>query len=109
MIKNSIALNPEDPFEKLLITICELNRRKRADYASDDNIYLNFDRVEDMTGYAALQVIETMIGIKTARIRNLEELGTPPKNESLLDSRLDRATYCILDYGYARTIAEGEL
>ena len=100
----SVMLNPNDPFEKLLITIVELNRKKRADYANDDNIYLNFDRVSDMTGYEVQSVLEVMIGIKTARIRNLVDLedeGKLPSNEGLIDSRLDRATYCILDYGIA--------
>lgn len=79
----------------------KMNRRKRADYASDSNIFKNFDEVASASQgmvtakeYADIQVI-----MKTARIQNLR--GRPAVNESVIDSYLDRAVYSVLAYGLA--------
>jgi len=79
----------------------KMNRRKRADYASEANIFKNFDEVASASQgmvtakeYADIQVI-----MKTARIQNLR--GRPAVNESVLDSYLDRAVYAVLAYGLA--------
>lgn len=83
-----------------------MNRRKRKDYASDDNIFKNFDEVASASQgmltareYADVQVI-----MKTARIQNLR--GRAAVNESVTDSYLDRAVYSILAYGLALREAE---
>lgn len=86
-----------------------MNRRKRADYASDDNVFKNFDEVSIASQgmvtpkeYADIQVI-----MKTARIQNLR--GRSAVNEAVVDSYLDRAVYSILAYGLAvREIEEGK-
>lgn len=103
-----LTLRPNDPFEKLLIPIVSTNRLKRADYASDDNMYLNFDRNAAMVGlegYTALEDCLTMVARKFGRITNLR--GREPSNEAVVDSYLDLAVYSILAYGLALREAEG--
>jgi hypothetical protein len=102
-----ISLDPYDGFEKLLIPIVEMNRKKRADYASEANLYQNFDRnaeMMDMEGYDALEDCLSMVARKFGRIVNLR--GRDPKNESVVDSYLDLAVYGILCYGLAMRKAE---
>jgi len=102
MTAKKIELDPKDPFEKLLIPIVETNRKKRADYASDDNIYLNFDRnaeMMDLDGYDSLEDCLSMVARKFSRIVNLR--GRDASNEAVEDSFLDLAVYGILAYGLA--------
>jgi hypothetical protein len=102
-----VTLNPEDPFESLLIPMIEMNRRKRADYASDDDIYRNFRinaAMMALPGYTPAQDALSMITRKVGRITNLR--GRPPTNESVLDSWLDLAVYAVLGYGLAKEEAE---
>lgn len=96
---SQICLDRNDPFEKLLIPIVETNRKKRADYASDDNIYLNFDRAAAEVGLSPQDIVDVMVAIKNGRIANLRGREEEVKNESVADSYLDRAVYCILAYG----------
>jgi hypothetical protein len=98
-----LTLNSNDPFEKLLIPIVETNRKKRADYADEENIYKNFDYVEKATmGMVnATDYADIMVTMKSGRIMNLRSQLTKPQNESLLDTYLDRAVYAILAYGLA--------
>jgi hypothetical protein len=94
-----ITLDPNDPFDKLLIPMVETNRKKRADYANDNNIYANFDYTEAATMgmVSARDYCDIMVAMKTGRIMNLR--GKDPKNESIIDTYLDRAVYSILAYG----------
>lgn len=105
--EGTLVLDPEDPFEKLLIPIVEMNRRKRADYADDTDIYANFRKNAvsmDLRGYDALEDCKSMVTRKINRINNLR--GRDPRNESVLDSFLDAAVYSILLYGLAMEAAE---
>lgn len=102
MTAKKIELDPKDAFEKLLIPIVEMNRKKRADYASEDNIFLNFDRNADMMkmeGYSALEDCLSMVARKFGRITNLR--GRTAANETVADSYLDLAVYSILALGLA--------
>lgn len=95
------VLDPNDPFDKLLIPIVEMNRKKRADYATEQNIFRNFDYVQEATMLAvtAVEYADIMVTMKSGRIFNLREKGVAPSNEDLQDTYLDRAVYAILAYG----------
>jgi len=106
-IANVIYLDPTDPFDRLIIPMVEMNRKKRADYATQGNLFANFDRnaeMMNMPGYTALEDCLSMVGRKFNRITNLR--GRPPKNETVLDSFLDLAVYGVLAYGLAMREAE---
>lgn len=95
-----IELDPKDAFDRLLIPMVETNRKKRADYANDDNIFANFDKnaaTMALEGYTALEDCLSMVSRKLGRITNLR--GRDPSNESVLDSYLDLAVYAVLAYG----------
>ena len=104
-----ITLNSKDPFEALVIPMVETNRKKRADYASDDDMFLNFRRnaeMMDLEGFDALEDCLSMVSRKFGRIVNLRD--REPSNETVVDSYLDLAVYAILAYGLALEAAEGE-
>lgn len=91
----TMTLDPADPFERAVIDIVETNRRKRADYTRgkwDEN----FVRVADQTGLTREQVVECHIGTKQARLFALTHNDRPPANESIRDTKLDRAVYSII-------------
>lgn len=104
--KQKIELDPKDPFEKLLIPIVETNRKKRADYANEDNIFANFDYTSQATMgmVSPREYADIMVTMKNGRIFNLR--GRNAQNESVIDTYLDRAVYAILAYGLALREAE---
>jgi hypothetical protein len=101
-----IELDPNDPFEKLLIPMVETNRKKRADYASEENIYGNFDYVAEATQgmVTATEYCDIMVTMKNGRLMNLR--GREATNEAVVDTYLDRAVYAILAYGLKMREAE---
>lgn len=104
---DAVVLDPSDPFDKLLIPMVVMNRKKRADYASEGNIYKNFDRnvdMMDLEGYDALEDCLSMVARKFGRITNLR--GREAANETVVDSYLDLAVYSVLAYGLAMRKAE---
>ena len=93
----SITLNPDDPFEKVVIEMVKTNRLKRADYAGDDHPWQNFYDSAYQLGLSGGHSVETLIATKQARLRVLlprfwKKIGKP-KNEGIRDSLLDRAVY----------------
>lgn len=102
MPKESFILNPDDEFEKHLIDIVAMNRRKRADYASEENIYNNFDYVAGATQgmVSALEYCDIMVTMKNGRLMNLR--GKEAANETVEDTYVDRAVYAILALGMYR-------
>lgn len=101
-----LHLDPDDPFDQLLIPIVEMNRKKRADYTHGGNIYSNFEEVAEATGLTPLEVVDVMVAVKNARIKALKINAKGPQNESVEDSYLDRAVYSILALGIAKTSAQ---
>lgn len=98
-----MELDPQDPFESVVIELVDLNRVKRADYASDTNIFKNFERVVEMLGlegYSVSEDILAMVCRKVQRIVNLR--GRAPTNESVQDSWKDLAVYAMLGYAYLK-------
>jgi hypothetical protein len=98
MTQESITLNPEDDFESVLIDMVKMNRRKRADYAGEDDIIKNFRRNADL-GWGDYNIFVdaySMVTRKISRIQNLMSKGTEPQNESLADTLIDLAVYSVL-------------
>jgi hypothetical protein len=92
-------LDPVDEFERLLIDIVQLERRKRADYASGEDFLLNFERIASATGMRVTDIIDVQTALKGGRIANLSRKLVTPVNETLTDTYRDRAIYSLLAYG----------
>jgi hypothetical protein len=102
-----ITLDPTDPFESLLIEMVLTNRAKRADYATEANIFANFDYVANAMqlrqgGLNPLEVCNLLVLLKQGRINTLRQAGRPPRNEALDDTYKDRAVYSVLAWGILR-------
>jgi hypothetical protein len=100
VVGDGLALNPNDPFEGPLANLVMLQRMKRADYASDDNPFKNFDANAAALGlpnYTALEDCKSMVFRKLGRINNLR--GRDPRNETVEDSYQDLVVYAILMLG----------
>lgn len=104
-----MACNPD--FDAVLDTMRAVHLRKNHDYAQDGNPYSNFEEAAAEAGVSVHTVFKVMIGIKNARIRELEASGKTPANEALADSYLDRLMYSALQLSYMqrrRPVVEGE-
>lgn len=97
-----LGLDYDDPIERVCIDIVQMNRRKRADYAQDGNIFSNFEQAAFAAGTSVEQGIEYMIATKQARLVALRSNGRSPLNESVYDTKLDRAVYSIIALAYDR-------
>lgn len=101
-----IALDPDDPFEATLISVVATNRAKRADYATDGDIFSNFREVAAQMGFASpVTAVDALIATKQARLKALTANGREPGNESVADTYLDRAVYSVIALALIR---EGE-
>ena len=95
------VLNPADPFDKVIIDIVNMNRKKRSDYAADGDIFSNFrDTAHNLglEGFGPAEAAATLLLTKVARLRSLRINGrmADPANEPVLDSYLDLAVYAII-------------
>jgi hypothetical protein len=90
------GLKMDDPFDKVLSEIQDINRKKRADYAADSDIFSNFKDVGHQLGATAGTAVEAHIATKQSRLRQLLQPGREPKNESVRDTLLDRAVYSVI-------------
>ncbi len=94
---SAISLNLDDPFEKVIAELVELQRKKAQDYAADGDTLKNMKFVVEMLdieGYTVIEDCNAMVLRKCARIVNLR--GRDASNESIRDSYLDRAVYAVL-------------
>lgn len=96
-----IELNTDDPFDTVLIDIIKMNRKKRADYAADADIFSNFRDIAFMLGLPGFSERESAlfnILQKIARLKSLRANGrmANPANESVVDTVLDLAVYSII-------------
>ena len=95
-----VTLNPDNPFEAVLIKMVETHRKKGADYAGDDHPNQNFyDSAYQMSATGG-HACEYLISTKQARLRVLlpkHWQGTGgPQNEGIADTLLDRAVYSVI-------------
>jgi len=73
----------------------EIHESKSHDYAKDNDPFSNFKRSAEIAAVSPNIVFQVMIGIKIARLEELLR-GKEPKNESIEDSFIDLANYCVL-------------
>lgn len=96
----TIKLNPDNPFEAVLIQMVETHRKKAKDYAGGDHPNQNFYDSGYQLGQSGGHSVETLIATKQARLRVLlpqfwTGSGTP-SNEGIEDTLLDRAVYAVI-------------
>ena len=106
-----VYLDELDPFERAIADIVLMNRRKRADYAVDGNMFSNFEQTAQMMnlhGFGVPEAILTMMAIKQARLNALRENGRTyeTKNESVDDTYLDLAVYGCILYAWIKQQAD---
>jgi hypothetical protein len=102
---SSNTLDPSHPFEKILLEMAALSRRKRADYALDSDPFSNFRlTAEEMRAdgkhstFDALDSVKFNRAQKKVRLRALAANGRMEQvaNESVRDSYLDDAVYAAI-------------
>lgn len=86
-------------FSKLMREFEEIHNSKSADYAEDDNVYSNFEFAAKYAGVTVEQVFMVLLGVKVARMKELQK-GKTPNNESLLDTYKDHAIYAAIMTAY---------
>ena len=74
--------------------------KKNADYANESDFFSNFIESARSANIEVWQSFEHIIGIKEARIRNLQGREHDPVNEPLLESYKDRAVFAVLAFAY---------
>jgi hypothetical protein len=100
-------LDPKDPFDAALIRMRDLHRKKRADYAADDNRWSNFEDTSATLGFITPQdAIDINVAQKLARLKSLRLNGRAPVNESVTDTRQDLAVYAVLALVHAQEIID---
>ena len=90
-----ITLNRDDPFERVLIEMVKLSRKKAHDYASEDDRFSNFRETADHLGLEAIDSCDLLVATKQARLKQLRAKGRA-MNESMRDTYVDRAVYSVI-------------
>ena len=78
MTTTMTTLDPNDPFDAVIIQIVETNRRKRADYARDGDVFSNFKTSSALLGIAGFGPADAAlfnIAQKLARLQSLRTNG----------------------------------
>lgn len=98
-----------DPFLKALELIESVNKNKRLDYATQEDVFVNFRTTSAFAGFerswlAALFNCQQ----KLSRITTLRAQGKleAPTNESVYDTLLDNAVYSVI--AFAMYLEEAE-
>lgn len=104
---DEVTLNPDDPFERVIMDLVTTNRSKRADYALDGSPWSNFDDTANALGIEGFSPVDSAnfnIEQKSARLRSLRKNGRTedPANESVADTYLDRAVYSVIAFAMLR-------
>jgi hypothetical protein len=103
---NKLTLDPSDPFDCAIMSIIEIYRRKRRDYAKDSEPLSNFRTTAQLLGLdgfgpaesALVNVIQKLARLQSLRINVRMD---SPDNESVADTYLDLAVYSIITYALA--------
>lgn len=103
------TLDPHDVFERVLIEMAEVQRRKQADYAIDGNRWSNFEQACRQVVMPTEMGFEYMIATKQARLQALTRNGRDPLNESVMDTMVDRAVYSVLAIAYRNDVMATEV
>jgi len=97
-------------FIEMLESMKKIHIKKNADYASESNPFSNFERSGTVASWFTIPIdraFAVLIGTKLARLAELLEPGRIANNESVEDSFLDMATYCILWASYKKRKQDG--
>ena len=86
------------PVEQALDIARATFAKKNADYAHDDDWRSNFDDIARQMGFDAVTACDTLIAVKQARLKALNNNGRSPVNEGVEDTRLDRMVYGIINF-----------
>lgn len=78
---------------------------KSKDYAADSDWQSNFKDIAQQLDIEPIDAVETLIAVKQARLRSLRVNGRTPQNESVLDTRLDRAVYAVIALAMALEVS----
>ena len=97
-----IELDPLDKFDFLLVELRELHNRKKSDYSNPKDRFSNFRIAGEYAGIPTEKTFEVLLGVKQARLIELNQPGREIKNESIEDTLMDRAVYSILALLYWR-------
>ena len=92
---------PSDVSE-LLAQLATLHAAKSHDYARADNPFSNFEEAAASAGVSVDTVFAVMLGIKQARLKELQGAGKTPRHESVADTQIDLALYAVLRAAYAQ-------
>jgi hypothetical protein len=85
--------------EQILSRIQTIHDKKRVDYSAEGKPFENFERSAELISWfnhPEDQAFVALIGTKLARLATLLNTEKEPTNESIDDSFLDLATYCVL-------------
>jgi len=101
MTKDEFFKFQEQMFKKMM----DITKKKNADYAGvDDNPFANFIRCEQLGICSTETGFLTRITDKLARIASFVKKGElQVKDESVEDTLMDLANYCILMMGYLKS------
>lgn len=102
--KETVTLDPDDPFDAALIPIVQTNRKKRKDYALDGDAFSSFTDTSSlmaMDGFEAREAAYFNMLQKVVRLKSLRANGRfdDPQNEAVEDTFLDLAVYGVITYG----------
>lgn len=89
-----------DSFNDLVERVRVTHKTKRADYASPNNPYSNFEEAARYAGLTVDEVFQSIIGIKLSRLHNLLASKQDPVNESVQDTKIDLAVYFLIWAAY---------
>ena len=99
--EGQLVLEKDDPFDETVWSMVQMNRKKRLDYAGDDDPLSNFrDSANDlgMPGFGPVEAAYQLLLTKVARLKSLRRNGRmdDPANESVLDTYIDLAVYAAI-------------
>lgn len=98
-IPGTAAPTLPESIARAIQTIQDTFAKKNADYADKSSWRSNFDQVaKQMCFKDGVDSADTLIAVKQARLQALRANGTSPKNESLIDTYLDRMVYAVIAY-----------
>lgn len=97
-------MNPK--FDAALNRMKQIHDKKSQDYASETNRYSNFENTAVSAGTDVNTVFRVLVGVKLARLAELQSKDKVPNNESVMDSILDLAVYATLWLSYHEPVGK---
>ena len=87
---------------EMFVILQHLHSAKSHDYAQDENAFSNFEEAAASAGVPVDTVFAVLMGIKQARLKELQMAHKEPLHEALNDTQVDLALYAVLRAAYAR-------